>query len=233
MKNYLTLEETAQQLKVSVADIRSLVDQGKLRAISVGNNIRVPEAELEKLPVTCAAGPSPIETLPENSRLVYTRKGKPFRVSGSIAGGAEIWPGKMRYPIRFRKPFMDALLARFPEGEVAVGGSFDDPSNGSLGEFIQQNLPTKMNPAVYVAALLIDEGYADESRRGYIRRRAARERGKSLNEVAIEALARGAGITGESRRQRDLGDIAGTWCEDPAFDSALAAQDTIDEEMWK
>ena len=64
-------------------------------------------------------------------------------------------------------------------------------------------------------------------------RRAARERGKSLNEVAIEALARGAGITQDRSRQRDLGDIAGTWRKDSAFDSALKAQDTIDEEMWK
>ena len=63
-------------------------------------------------------------------------------------------------------------------------------------------------------------------------RRAARERGKSLNEIAIEALARGAGISGERSRQRDLGDIAGTWRKDPAFDNALAAQDTVDEEMW-
>ena len=64
-------------------------------------------------------------------------------------------------------------------------------------------------------------------------RRAARERGKSLNDVAIEALARGAGVTGERNRQRDLADIAGTWRKDPAFDSALIAQDTIDEEMWR
>ena len=64
-------------------------------------------------------------------------------------------------------------------------------------------------------------------------RRAARERGKSLNEVAIDALARGAGITQERSRQRDLGDIAGTWRKDAAFDSALAAQDTIDDEMWQ
>ena len=63
-------------------------------------------------------------------------------------------------------------------------------------------------------------------------RRVARERGKSLNEVAIEALARGAGITQDRSRQRDLRDIAGTWRKDPAFDAALAAQDTIDEEMW-
>jgi hypothetical protein len=64
-------------------------------------------------------------------------------------------------------------------------------------------------------------------------RRVARERGKSLNEVAIEALARGAGVIGERERQRNLSDIAGTWRKDPAFDSALAAQDTVDEEMWR
>ena len=64
-------------------------------------------------------------------------------------------------------------------------------------------------------------------------RRAAREQGKSLNEMAIEALARGAGVTGERSRQRDLNDIAGTWRKDPAFDRALEAQDKIDEEMWK
>ena len=64
-------------------------------------------------------------------------------------------------------------------------------------------------------------------------RRAAREQGKSLNEVAIEALSRGTGLTGERGRQRDLSDIAGTWRKDPAFEVALAAQDTIDEEMWR
>ena len=64
-------------------------------------------------------------------------------------------------------------------------------------------------------------------------RKAARTRSKSLNEVAIEALARGAGVTGESRRQRDLCDIAGTWRKDPAFDRALAAQDTVDEQLWQ
>lgn len=64
-------------------------------------------------------------------------------------------------------------------------------------------------------------------------RRAAREQGKSLNEIAVETLARGAGITQERNPQRDLSDIVGTWREDPAFDSARAAQDTIDEEMWR
>jgi len=64
-------------------------------------------------------------------------------------------------------------------------------------------------------------------------RSMARARGKSLNEVAIEALVRGAGLSDIPRRQRDLRDIAGSWQEDPAFGSALAEQDTIDEAMWR
>jgi plasmid stability protein len=64
-------------------------------------------------------------------------------------------------------------------------------------------------------------------------RDSARERGKSLNEVAIEALARGFGLSDSRVRQRDLSDIAGSWKKDPAFERALAAQDTVDEEMWR
>jgi plasmid stability protein len=63
-------------------------------------------------------------------------------------------------------------------------------------------------------------------------RRRAREQGKSLNEVTIEALAHGTGVSGEQSRQRDLSDIAGTWQEDPEFDQALAEQDVIDEKLW-
>jgi len=73
---------------------------------------------------------------------------------------------------------MDATLAHFREGEVSVGGRFDDPGRDSLGEFIQQQLKTKMSPAIYLAALLIEEGYAEPARRGYIRfRPKSRPRG--------------------------------------------------------
>lgn len=70
--------------------------------------------------------------------------------------------------------------------------------------------------------------YLDAALRG-----SAREQGKSLNEAAIEALARGVGLNESRRRRRDLHDIAGTWREDPAFDRAFAEQDTIDEAMWR
>jgi hypothetical protein len=75
----------------------------------------------------------------------------------------------MSSPIRFPADFLLALLSRFNGQEVPVGGGFDDPGTGSLGEFIQKHVHTRMNPAVYVRALLIEEGYAVEGKRGYIR----------------------------------------------------------------
>ena len=64
-------------------------------------------------------------------------------------------------------------------------------------------------------------------------RQRARLQGKSLNQVLIEALARDAGLSGERGRQRDLRDIARTWRADRVFDQAIAAQDTIDKELWR
>jgi plasmid stability protein len=61
----------------------------------------------------------------------------------------------------------------------------------------------------------------------------ARRKGKSLNEVAVEALVRGAGLAERERVKRDLTDIAGTWQEDAAFDNAIAEQQKIDEAMWQ
>lgn len=186
MQSYLTPEELAQQLKIEVEDIMSLIEQGKLGAIRIGNRIRIRETEVEKLHITCAAVPiaknamtvSPDaekEVLPNGSRWCLTRTGRAkFRVSGSVADGADIWPGQMQYPIKFPKHFMEAMLAHFRNKEAPVGGKFDDPGRGSLGEFIQQKLKIKMNPAVYLAALLIEEGYAEPARRGYMRFRELR-----------------------------------------------------------
>lgn len=63
-------------------------------------------------------------------------------------------------------------------------------------------------------------------------RESARRQGKSLNEAAVQALVRGAGLHESHSRMRDLADLAKTWVEDRAFDKALAGQDTIDQEMW-
>ena len=71
-------------------------------------------------------------------------------------------------------------------------------------------------------------GYLDTTLRDF-----ARREGKSLNEVAVAALVRGAGLAERERVKRDLSDIAGTWQEDAAFDSAIAEQQKIDEAMWQ
>ena len=64
-------------------------------------------------------------------------------------------------------------------------------------------------------------------------RERARAAGKSLNAAAVDALSEGSGMAGTPRKRRDLGDIAGTWKADRAVESALAAQDRVDEDLWR
>ena len=64
-------------------------------------------------------------------------------------------------------------------------------------------------------------------------RHRARVAGKSLNEAAIDALAEGTGVTGAPQRRRDLSDIAKTWKADKGLESALAAQDQVDKDLWR
>lgn len=60
----------------------------------------------------------------------------------------------------------------------------------------------------------------------------AKQLGKSLNEVALEALAR---TVGEPVRRRELRRMPGSWTksEAKAFDRFLQEQRTVDEELWK
>lgn len=64
-------------------------------------------------------------------------------------------------------------------------------------------------------------------------RQRARHQGKSLNEVAIEALLSGLGLAGKPVKRRDLGDVAGTWINDPEIDEALADQRRIEPDLWR
>jgi hypothetical protein len=65
-----------------------------------------------------------------------------------------------------------------------------------------------------------------------LRARASTE-GKSLNEVAVEAMAEGLGLGAEDVVRRDLSDIVGTWRKEEAVEAALAAQDQVDKALWK
>lgn len=64
-------------------------------------------------------------------------------------------------------------------------------------------------------------------------RERARASSKSLNEVMVEALAEGLGLGREKIERRDLADVVGTWHEDDAFEEAIAAQDQVDEDLWR
>jgi plasmid stability protein len=64
-------------------------------------------------------------------------------------------------------------------------------------------------------------------------RERARKEGRSINSVAVDALARGLGLDAEVRRFTDLDDLVGTWIDDPEFDRVIADMDRIDEAMWK
>ena len=58
---------------------------------------------------------------------------------------------------------------------------------------------------------------------------------RSAREVAvvIDAARHDAGVTTALRKRRDLGDLAGKWEPDEAVESALAAQDETDEDLWR
>ena len=64
-------------------------------------------------------------------------------------------------------------------------------------------------------------------------RRRARSSGKSLNAVAVEALAQGLGFTQGREVRRDLSDVVGTWRKDAAVEAAFRAQDRVDKDLWK
>jgi hypothetical protein len=64
-------------------------------------------------------------------------------------------------------------------------------------------------------------------------RQKSKQSRKSLNEAAIEALAKGLGLADEPVRFHDLDALAGSWQEDAAFDAAIRAQDQVDPRLWK
>jgi plasmid stability protein len=64
-------------------------------------------------------------------------------------------------------------------------------------------------------------------------RRRARTEGRSLNDIAIEALERGMGVAEGRVSYRSVSGIAGTWTEDSEIDSALEEQDRVDDEIWR
>lgn len=63
-------------------------------------------------------------------------------------------------------------------------------------------------------------------------RQKAKNDGKSMNQIALEALIRGLSLETVAVPQRNLNDIAGQWAEDPEFDQALAEMNAVDPHLW-
>lgn len=63
-------------------------------------------------------------------------------------------------------------------------------------------------------------------------RQKTREAGKSLNEVVLETLHRGVGLSDSPVIYHDLDPLVGSWKDDPPCDEALRMQDQIDPKVW-
>jgi hypothetical protein len=64
-------------------------------------------------------------------------------------------------------------------------------------------------------------------------RRRAKQESKSLNTVAVEALARGLDLSHTPVEFTDLDNLIGSWNEDPAFDTTIADFSRVDPADWK
>ena len=65
-----------------------------------------------------------------------------------------------------------------------------------------------------------------------IRERARVEK-KSINDIAVAALADGLSLGTADIVRRDLSDVVGTWVEEANVEAALSAQDSVDEGLWR
>jgi hypothetical protein len=64
-------------------------------------------------------------------------------------------------------------------------------------------------------------------------RQRAKQEAKSLNAVAVAALARGLELDAKPVEYTDLDALVGSWQNDATFDRAIAVFERVDEEAWK
>lgn len=64
-------------------------------------------------------------------------------------------------------------------------------------------------------------------------RRQAKRQGKTLNEVAVAAIAEGLGVSVEHSRRRSVRDILGACPRDEQLDASLEDQRQIDPDLWR
>ena len=75
----------------------------------------------------------------------------------------------MQSGLFFSRELFERMFNKFQGRDIPAGTIFSGPEEGSLGEWIQEDLPTKMNPTYCVAGILAAEGYAERLEAGVIR----------------------------------------------------------------
>jgi hypothetical protein len=58
----------------------------------------------------------------------------------------------------------------------------------------------------------------------------AKVEGRSVQEIAMDAMARGLFVTTPKTESTDLSRVVGTWQEDPEFDDAMSDFERVDPE---
>lgn len=186
MQKFYKPEEVAGLLSLDSELVISLIQSGQLRGYLIGNQTRIGEEDLKQFLEKCVVPTvfSSVSSAMRNGGMVTVRPSDAdqrkecptfggqatFSYCGSAATGTIIWPGKkVSYKLRFDADQWAALLVEFRGKEVRAGLNFSHPESGSFGEWIKIRWNTKMGPAAYVGGILIQEGYAERPRPGWIR----------------------------------------------------------------
>lgn len=83
-----------------------------------------------------------------------------FSYSGNPSVGTDISIGKSKGHVRVTSNEYLSLRNHFTTQQVAIGSSRTSPPAGSLGEWLIRNLPGRPVITSYVAAILVDAGWA-------------------------------------------------------------------------
>ncbi len=187
MQRFYTLHNLADLMSLQDERISSLVESGRLKAYRIDGEIRIGEEDVTQYLTGCVVqvaqrptvngtGTRAVE-IPSTAEPAVHRQDcrtfggqATFAYSGSVLTGTIIWPGqRTSYKLRFDAKQWAALLEAFMGKEVRAGLNFSSPEPGSFGEWIKIHWNTKMGPAAYVGGILINEGYAERPRPGWIK----------------------------------------------------------------
>jgi hypothetical protein len=96
-------------------------------------------------------------------RVIPTFSGRTtFICFGGVPDGADLLVGETQYALHFPASFFRKLIADLAGSKLEIGNFKQNPAApGTLNDYIQRTLRIAQTPGTYVAALLIEDGYAE------------------------------------------------------------------------